>query len=176
MKKKSSVLSIVIGAVIGTTLAVYSADQQATTVSNCTYSSQAGPRVIEAKVLTKEEPELIELGEFKLTAYCSCEKCCDGWALNRPTDEEGKPIVYGASGEILEAGVSIAVDSNLIPYGTEVIINGNTYIAHDCGGAIKGNRIDVYFDNHQDALEFGVQHANVILKKEGMKDGRKADL
>ena len=101
----------------------------------------------------------VSLGEFKLTAYCPCEKCCGIWASNRPDD-----VVYGAIGEELKEGYSIAVDPTVIPYGTEVIINGKTYKAQDCGGAIKGNRIDVYINNHNDALEFGVKYAEVFVK------------
>ena len=82
-------------------------------------------------------PSTKSMGEFKVTAYCSCEKCCGEWAMNRPDG-----IVYGSSGEELIPGYSIAVDPKVIPYGTEVIIGGNRYIAHDTGGAIKGNRID----------------------------------
>lgn len=99
------------------------------------------------------------LGEFKLTAYCPCEICCGKWANNRPDG-----IVYGAIGEELKEGYSIAVDPNVIPYRAEVIINGKAYKAQDCGGAIKGNRIDVYMKNHNDALEFGVQYAEVFVK------------
>ena len=109
-----------------------------------------------------EEPSLVNLGEFKLTAYCSCSKCCGKWAYNRPVDENGNEIVYGSIGERLVAGTSIAVDPKVIPYGSEVIINGHTYIAHDTGGAIKGNRIDVYFDDHQEARNFAVQYAEVF--------------
>lgn len=101
----------------------------------------------------------VSLGEFKLTAYCPCEICCGKWANNRPNG-----IVYGAIGEELKEGYSIAVDPNVIPYRTEVIINGQTYKAQDCGGAIKGNRIDVYMGNHNDALKFGVQYAEVFVK------------
>ena len=121
--------------------------------------------VIETKKEDIAIPEIKKesLGEFKLTAYCSCEKCCGKWALNRPKDESGKDIVYGSTGEVLIAGTSIAVDPSVIPYGSQVEINGHTYTAHDTGGAIKGNRIDVYFDNHQDALSFGVQYAEVFL-------------
>ena len=108
-----------------------------------------------------ERPKRISLGEFKLTAYCSCVKCCGFWAYGRPLDENGNDIVIGASGERLYQGVSIAVDPAVIPYDTTVYINGVAYIAQDCGGAIKDNRIDVYFDNHQDALDFGVQYAIV---------------
>lgn len=110
-----------------------------------------------------EEPVLVSLGEFKLTAYCSCQKCCGKWALNRPKDENGNEIVKGSSGEVLIPKVSIAVDTSVIPHGSEIVINGNTYIAHDTGGSIKGNRIDVYHDNHQEAREFAVQYAEVFL-------------
>lgn len=115
----------------------------------------------ESQVVLESKKE--SLGEFKLTAYCSCEKCCGKWAMNRPKDENGKDIVYGSTGTVLVAGTSIAVDPSVIPYGSQVEINGHTYTAHDTGGAIKGNRIDVYFDNHQDALNFGVQCAEVFL-------------
>lgn len=110
---------------------------------------------------TEVKEQYISLGEFKLTAYCPCSKCCGQWANNRPNG-----IVYGATGEELKEGYSIAVDPTVISYGTEVIINGSTYKAQDCGGAIKGNRIDVYFNNHQDALNFGVQYAQVYVNSE----------
>lgn len=85
------------------------------------------------------------------TAYCPCEKCC------------GKTDGITATGTRATAGRTIAVDPTVIPYGTEVIINGNTYVAEDCGGAIKENRIDVYFDTHEEALQFGRQKINVKI-------------
>ena len=111
----------------------------------------------------KQEPKLISLGRFKLTAYCGCRKCCGKYADNRPVDENGNVIVTGSIGVRLEAGISIAVDPRVIPYHTEVVINGHTYTAHDTGGNIKGNRIDVYFDNHEDAWDFGTQYAEVFV-------------
>lgn len=103
------------------------------------------------------------LGTFKLTAYCSCKKCCGKYADNRPVDENGNEIVYTASGARAEAGVTIAVDPRVIPYGSQVQINGHTYIAQDTGGNIKKSRIDVYFDDHQAAWDFGVQYAEVFI-------------
>ena len=126
------------------------------------------PPVTEPPVTEPEEPELVSLGTFKLTAYCACQKCCGSYALDRPVDENGNVIVYGSIGVRLEAGVSIAVDPRVIPYGTQVVINGHTYKAHDTGGNIVGNRIDVYFDNHQEAWDFGTQYAEVFVY--GTKD------
>lgn len=121
--------------------------------------------VIEESVEPVNEPVLIDLGEFKLTAYCSCSKCCGEWAECRPED-----IVYGASGKELVAGVSVAVDTEIIPYGTVLVIDGREYEAMDCGGAVNGNHIDVYFNSHEDALEFGVQYANVSIREEEEAD------
>lgn len=61
-------------------------------------------------------------------------------------------------------GRTIAVDPKVIPYGSEVVIFGNTYIAEDCGSAVKGNHIDIVFDTHQEALEFGIQYTEVEVK------------
>ncbi len=101
-------------------------------------------------------PALVELGELKLTAYCPCEKCCG--------KDEADPY-YGitASGARATANHTIAVDPRVIPMGSEVVINGRTYVAEDVGGAIKENRIDIYFDSHQEALTFGVQYATVYV-------------
>lgn len=108
-------------------------------------------QVEETVVQEEPKPEYITK-TFKLTAYCPCMQCC------------GKTDGITASGTKATEGRTIAVDPNVIPFGTEVIINGHTYIAEDKGGAIKDNRIDVYFDSHQDALEFGVQYADVLIK------------
>lgn len=110
--------------------------------------------------------EYVSLGEFRITAYCACKKCCDNWAECRPLDDNGNPIVYGASGKVLTSGYSIAVDPSVIPYGTKVYIDGREYIAHDTGGAIDGNRIDLYMGSHKDALEWGVQYREIFVIKE----------
>lgn len=107
------------------------------------------------------------MGNFKLTAYCPCTKCCGKWGANRPVDENGYTIVGTASGARAYANHTIAVDPKVIPYGTKVIIERNgvfyEYVAEDCGGAIKNKRIDVYFDSHTTACEFGVRYGNVYI-------------
>lgn len=173
MKKRNEAAIIGIGAVVATVFSLFAVEQQEINAKaqRAELKAYANARTfMVAEVPTMEavseeaEPELESLGEFKLTAYCSCESCCGQWALDRPVDEEGHQIVIGASGEQLIEGVSIAVDKEVIPYGTTVVINGKEYIAHDCGGAIKENRIDVYMASHEAALEFGVQYAEVFMK------------
>lgn len=120
--------------------------------------------VIEIQTQQETEPqtELISLGIFTVTAYCSCEKCCGEWANKRPLDENGNPIVYGASGEQLVADYSIAVDLDLIPYGETIYINDMPYVAHDKGSAIQGKKIDIYMSSHEKALEWGVQNIEIF--------------
>lgn len=125
------------------------------------------------RVLPLQEPTVVEpverppvsngmevLGEFALTAYCPCEICCGQWALNRPDG-----IVYTASGEEAVAGVTVAVDPDVIPLGTEIyIVDMGWYTAQDTGN-FAGNVIDIYFDDHEAAREFGRQNAIVAIKE-----------
>lgn len=104
------------------------------------------------------------LGTFKLTAYCACEKCCGRWANNRPVDTNGNPVVYTASQEIARQGITVAADRSL-PFNTELIVDGHTYIVQDRGGAVNGNHLDIYFECHESAVNFGVQYKEVFIKE-----------
>lgn len=91
-------------------------------------------------------------GTFETTAYCKCEKCCGIW-----TDSPTK------SGTIPQEGRTIAVDPDIIPLGTQVIIDGQIYTAEDTGSAVKGNVIDIYFDNHEETEAYGRQNREVWI-------------
>ena len=93
------------------------------------------------------------LGTFKITHYCGGSCCNDEWAGVTAT---GAPLVEGDT---------IAVDPTVIPYGTKVIINGHIFTATDCGGAIKGNRIDVFVNDHNRANQLGVYYTDVYVLK-----------
>ena len=58
---------------------------------------------------------------------------------------------------------TIAVDPSQIPYGSKVVINGQVYVAEDCGGAIRTNCIDVYVATHSEAEQKGVFYTEVYL-------------
>lgn len=100
------------------------------------------------------------LGEYTLTAYCPCTRCC------------GKDDGITAAGTLAAEGRTIAVDPRVIPYGTHVLLifpdgTQHTYIAEDCGSGVTGSRVDVFFSDHETARVFGVQSAMAYLTKEG---------
>lgn len=124
------------------------------------------PSVSAAETEAANEPELIELGVFKTTAYCTCVKCCGIWSQEHPSRVGTDYVQKTASRTIPTAGRTVAVDTNLISYGTVIVIDGHEYIAEDTGNAVKGNVIDIYFDSHEDALEYGVQYKTIYIKGE----------
>jgi 3D (Asp-Asp-Asp) domain-containing protein len=126
------------------------------------------PKVQEPKlapVMIQEVEPLIQLlGEYTITAYCSCEICCGEWANNRPDG-----IVYGASMEELKADLSVAASSDF-EFGSVILIDGQEYVVQDRPAnwivdKYEGKIIDVYFDDHQEALEFGKQFKEIYLKE-----------
>lgn len=87
---------------------------------------------------------------YKITAYCSCSKCC------------GKTTGRTASGTQATAGRTVAAPAKFA-FGTQLNIGGNIYTVEDRGGAIKGNRIDIYVDSHSAALQWGVRYLPVSV-------------
>ena len=87
---------------------------------------------------------------FKITAYCPCSECNGPWSGG-----------ITSTGVIAEQGRTIAVDPRVIPYGSKVLIGGHEFIAEDCGGAIKGARIDLYLDSHTRCNSWGVRYLTV---------------
>jgi peptidoglycan hydrolase CwlO-like protein/3D (Asp-Asp-Asp) domain-containing protein len=85
------------------------------------------------------------LGNFTLTAYCNCAQCC-GTAGN-----------LTASGTVPAAGHTVAMAG--VPFGTQLSINGSIYTVEDLGTPY--GHVDIFFDNHADALNFGLQYADV---------------
>ena len=96
-----------------------------------------------------------------ITAYCPCPSCCGIWSAQHESRIGTDYVQKTSSGTIPTAGRTIATDPSVIPAGSKVVIDGHTYIAEDTGGGIKGNRIDIYFDTHQEALNWGVQTKEV---------------
>lgn len=91
-------------------------------------------------------------GVFKITAYCGCPLCCGAGAHG-----------VTASGTRATQGRTIATSSQFA-FGTKLMINGKEYTVEDRGGAIQGNRIDIYFTSHADAISWGVKYLPVEVE------------
>ncbi len=94
---------------------------------------------------------LKSLGIFRTTGYCPCYQCSEGWGRSTST------------GAIAKSSHTIAVDPRVIPYGTKLMINGVVYTAEDRGGGVKGNHIDIFFDNHAQTRQHGSRQQEVFL-------------
>ena len=89
---------------------------------------------------------------YKVTAYCACMKCC------------GKTNGITAMGTKATEGRTIAASSKYA-FGTKLNINGHIYTVEDRGGAITGNKIDIYMNSHAAALAWGVKYLPVSVVK-----------
>jgi 3D (Asp-Asp-Asp) domain-containing protein len=119
-------------------------------------------RDIAAVPATPMTPAIAELPSVRqvmmqVTAYCPCTKCCGSKAQG--ITASGKDVSYNE-------GRVVAADRS-VPFGTRLIIPGyhagQAVEVIDRGGAIKGNKLDVYFPTHQEALEWGRQNVLVTI-------------
>ena len=85
------------------------------------------------------------LGRFRLTAYCPCVQCC------------GKSDGITASGTTATAGRTVAMGG--VPLGTKLMINGTIYTVEDRGTSY--GHVDIFFNTHSAALQFGSTYADV---------------
>lgn len=110
------------------------------------------------EIMIEQQPDIQEfpnrkLGKFSLSWYSPKE-------LGKTSPSE----LRTSRGVIPKEGRTVAVDPKVIPYGSIIYIQGyGYYIAEDCGGAIKQNRIDIFTASHQYAIQQGKKVANVWI-------------
>lgn len=87
------------------------------------------------------------VGECTITYYCPCSECCGKWA-------------DGLTATGLPAGPGIvAVDKDVIPLGSTVIIDGQKYLAADTG--VTGHHVDICMADHAATVAACVGRAEV---------------
>lgn len=99
-----------------------------------------------------------ETVHMRVTAYCACERCCGEYA-------DG---ITACGHEIGEGDAFAAVDGRY-SFGTEMVVagynNGEPIRVLDRGGAIRGDRLDVFFHTHDEALQWGVKYVDVEVRR-----------
>lgn len=101
-------------------------------------------------------PKMTYAGEYTIVAYCveQYPHICGG----NPTTASGSPVI---------PGVTVAADPDVLPLGTRVCIEGiGERVVQDTGGAIRGRKIDLAVESHEEALEFGRRAAEVYILEE----------
>lgn len=117
--------------------------------------------LVEKKIAEKKREPEVSRGVSRTmiaTAYTASEKEC------------GKADGITATGTKVKEGRTVAVDPKVIPLGSTLKItcpsypsvNGK-YIAEDVGGAIKGNKIDIYLSDYDQCIKFGKRKVEVII-------------
>ena len=92
-------------------------------------------------------------GKFTATFYCDCPICVGK-----------KSVIRTATGSIPHSRRTIAVDTSIIPMHSIVYIKGlGFYVAEDTGGHIKGKRVDIFVDNHQQAQKLGKKSVEIYI-------------
>lgn len=95
------------------------------------------------KITNRSETKRDEWIEFTATGYCSCSSCC------------GISTGITASGAKAQASHTVAMPK-AYSFGTKIEIkNLGEFVVEDRGGAINGNKLDIYFNTHQEALNWG---------------------
>lgn len=153
-----------------TTYVVQSGD----TLDSIAAAFNTNPTVLET-LNQLSNPDLIYTGEHLLipaqqpnvppnaqALVCTLTAYTDGYqSTGKVPGDPGYGIT--STGQVAEQGLSIAVDPSVIPYGTAVFIPGiGVRIADDTGGAIIGDHIDVFYNNQQTAMNFGVKPDVVV--------------
>lgn len=119
-------------------------------------ATAAEPRLPEPMMAHVESQQRIFAGEFAVYAYCAEQypHICGG----NPTTKSGEPVT---------PGVTVAADPDVLPLGTRVCIEGiGERVVQDTGGAIRGRKIDLAVESHEEALEFGRRAAEVYILEE----------
>ena len=119
---------------------------ETTPITSVEHTTDAIPTTEETNTTVCESTH-IYIGTFEATAY----------ANDTITSTGSMPIV----------GQTIAVDPDVIPYGTTVYIEAGNYsgyyIAEDCGGAINGNMIDIYMSTESECISWGRRDVEVYI-------------
>ena len=104
------------------------------------------------------ENKWTSIGQFKITYYCPCKECSGQWgtSLAYPCDGKHKATVNH----------TVAVDKDIIPIGTKLLINNVEYVAEDIGSAVIGRTIDIYVSTHKETLNQPFSRNEVFIKNE----------
>ena len=119
---------------------------------------------VPAAIANYSQDQLKLAGDFTMTAYCNCVSCCGSWSIHHSSRVGTGYVQRTAGGFIPTPGVTVAVDTSVIPIGTWLYIEGyGIRQAQDTGSGVKGKWIDMYMGSHTEALVIGRRTVTVWI-------------
>lgn len=108
---------------------------------------------LDAGETQEEGTHTVSYGIFEITGYCDCSICT---GANHLTYSETVP----------KAGHTVAADLQVFPLGSRLQIGDCIYTVEDTGKGLKGKKIDIFYNTHEEALEWGRRSMEVYLVEE----------
>lgn len=110
------------------------------------------------ELMITQQPDISDFPNRKLGKFTL------SWYSPKELGKTSPSQLRTSTGTVPKEGRTIAVDPKVIPYGSIVYIQDYGYfIAEDCGGAIKSNRIDIFTASHSTAIQQGKKVSNVWI-------------
>jgi 3D (Asp-Asp-Asp) domain-containing protein len=149
------VVSRVVGAVFAQTDGQLTLLSATTTGADTVSPSAVNESVMNAAPQQRSQWQTVRM---RVTAYCACRRCCGKFS-------DG----ITASGHKIRRGDTFAAADKRYSFGTEMVVAGynkdKPIKVLDRGGAIRGNKLDVFFPTHKKARKWGVKYIDVKVRR-----------
>ena len=124
---------------------------------------------LHAEVVTEPVSEIVEVGTGNNLNMIETSRGFVRYRSARTVEASAYTLAEGSGTGLTSTGVVpyhgvVAVDPDVIPYGTRMYIPGYGFaVAADCGGAINGNTIALYMEDYGDAISWGRRDVTIYF-------------
>lgn len=135
--------------------------QEKVTYREIKVGSETVRQELNREVLSEPVPEIVEVGTGNNLNMIETSRGFVRYRSARTVEASAYTMAEGSGTGLTSTGVVpyhgvVAVDPDVIPYGTRMYIPGYGFaVAADCGGAINGNTIDLFMEDYGDAISWG---------------------
>lgn len=143
--------------------------QEKVTYREIKVGSETVRQELNREVLSEPVPEIVEVGTGNNLNMIETSRGFVRYRSARTVEATAYTMAAGSGTGLTSTGVVpyhgvVAVDPDVIPYGTRMYIPGYGFaVAADCGGAINGNTIDLFMEDYGDAISWGRRDVTVYF-------------
>lgn len=143
--------------------------QEKVTYREIKVGSETVRQELNREVLSEPVPETVEVGTGNNLNMIETSRGFVRYRSARTVEASAYTMAEGSGTGLTSTGVVpyhgvVAVDPDVIPYGTRMYIPGYGFaVAADCGGAINGNTIDLFMEDYGDAISWGRRDVTVYF-------------